>query len=432
MASRSAIGFRLGRDLNSGVWPLGDSPSIEVQIAAGMPEGHYAMLAKRAADLTFTDIEQLALDKVAESRTLEFKQAVAGASDEAKKEFLADVSAFANANGGDLVYGVAEDAGTAESVPGLELPDPDAEKRRLGDLIRSGLEPKLVNFDIEWLPSGGSKGVMVVRVPRSWSMPHRVTLRGHDKFYMRNSTGKHPMNVDELRSAFNLSQTVFDRLERFRGERLNKIASDQGSIAVPKGAKVVFHVLPLISFAESLDIRVGDYTGVILPLGGYGGHHRYTSEGFALCSGQIDFETAPQAYSMIFRSGVIECVASIGYEKEHGKMVQLRAIERDLEKIFPSCLYLLNQQGIEPPVVLSLSLVDIAGHRAAMRPEAGVLSYPCRQESVIFDEQVMTKDELAAPTMTILKRVIDTMWNAFGVAASPSYDRVGNWIASHA
>ena len=40
---------------------------------------------------------------VAERRTVEYKRELPERHDEAKKEFLADVSPFANANGGDLV-----------------------------------------------------------------------------------------------------------------------------------------------------------------------------------------------------------------------------------------------------------------------------------------------------------------------------------------
>jgi len=34
--------------------------------------------------------------------------------------------------------------------------------------------------------------VLVVRSERSWIGPHRVVLKGHDKFYARNSAGNIP------------------------------------------------------------------------------------------------------------------------------------------------------------------------------------------------------------------------------------------------
>jgi predicted HTH transcriptional regulator len=53
-----------------------------------------------------THIESLVTNEVPEGRTIEYKQALPGGNDVAKKEFLADVSSFANASGGDLLYGV--------------------------------------------------------------------------------------------------------------------------------------------------------------------------------------------------------------------------------------------------------------------------------------------------------------------------------------
>lgn len=385
------------------------------------------MLSKRTADLTFADIEQLARDKIAESRTLEFKRELPGAADDAKREFLADVSAFANANGGDLIYGIVENRGVAESAPGIEVTNPDDVRRRMGQLIRTGLDPKLLNFDIEWLPANESKGALILRIPRSWLMPHRVTLRHHDKFYIRDSTGKHPMDVDELRNAFNLSQTIFDRLQRFRDARLEKIATNSASIAVWGGPKFVFHLLPLISFVESIDIRVGMYTSFVLPMGAGGGNPRYTSEGFALCSAPIDLGEAGRSYSLMFRSGRIECVTSVGYETPDGKLVDLGGIEQGLQQAFPSCRSFLEQHGIEPPLVLSLSLMDIDGSRVPIRPAIRSLSYPCRERTVVSEEQITTKDQLNEPTMTIFRRAIDVMWNAFGIEASPNFDRSGNW-----
>jgi predicted HTH transcriptional regulator len=170
------------------------------------------MLVKRLHELTIEDVK--GLTGVAESVHLDFKSAVVGTADRDKREFLADVTAFANAAGGDLIFGATTLDGVAAEIRGVELDDPDREKLRLGDLIRSGAEPRLSHFDIVWLPMVENRGVLVLRIPRSWIAPHRVTLQGHDKFYIRNSAGKHPMNVDELRRAFTLAEGVADRVRR--------------------------------------------------------------------------------------------------------------------------------------------------------------------------------------------------------------------------
>jgi predicted HTH transcriptional regulator len=144
------------------------------------------------AELQLEDIDSLTQNRVSESLYIDFKSAPIGTTDEDKREFVADVTAFANASGGDIIFGVTTQEGAASHAPGIALVDPDKEKLRLAELIRSGTERRLSYFDMKWLAMGGQKGILIVRVPRSWGAPHRVTLRGHDKFYIRNTAGKHP------------------------------------------------------------------------------------------------------------------------------------------------------------------------------------------------------------------------------------------------
>jgi hypothetical protein len=80
------------------------------------------------SELAPTDLE--ALIGLSESRYLEFKSAPVGATQDDRREFLADVSSFANASGGDLVYRITEQEGAASAAPGITVADADKEKLR--------------------------------------------------------------------------------------------------------------------------------------------------------------------------------------------------------------------------------------------------------------------------------------------------------------
>jgi predicted HTH transcriptional regulator len=83
------------------------------------------MIDKPLGDIDSEDLQRLQVNGVAESRSLEYKQALPGGTDLERKEFLGDVSSFANATGGDLLYGVTEaredgkPTGIPKSVDGL-------------------------------------------------------------------------------------------------------------------------------------------------------------------------------------------------------------------------------------------------------------------------------------------------------------------------
>ena len=69
------------------------------------------MIAKNLTDIRTEDIEALIANAASESTTLEFKRDLPGGTDDAKREFLADISALANTSGGDLLYGIEEQDG---------------------------------------------------------------------------------------------------------------------------------------------------------------------------------------------------------------------------------------------------------------------------------------------------------------------------------
>src|SRR5215510_6616741 len=119
-------------------------------------------------------------------------------SDGDKKEFLYDVSSFANASGGHLIYGIEEQGGTPTKVVGLTLSDADAELLKLQSLILDGIDPRIPGVELRYVPLPNSGPVLIIHIPKSWVLPHMVTLKGTDKFYSRNSGGKHRVDVDEL------------------------------------------------------------------------------------------------------------------------------------------------------------------------------------------------------------------------------------------
>jgi predicted HTH transcriptional regulator len=71
------------------------------------------MLTKRLEDIDLADIEALRANGVAEGHFLDFKATGVADSRDDRREFLADASAFANASGGAIIYGVTESAGVA-------------------------------------------------------------------------------------------------------------------------------------------------------------------------------------------------------------------------------------------------------------------------------------------------------------------------------
>ena|SRR5579872_7127111 len=83
---------------------------------------------KRVANLAESDIQDLIANGIEEGREIDYKEALKVGTDGDKKEFLADVSSFANASGGHLVFGVAEIKGRPTEIKPLAIANWEAER----------------------------------------------------------------------------------------------------------------------------------------------------------------------------------------------------------------------------------------------------------------------------------------------------------------
>lgn len=198
-----------------------------------------AFRGKALDALTQADVQALIDEEVSEGLGLDFKRGVPRSRDE-RKEFVADVTAFANAEGGHLICGVdegeGENKGVAVDAQGVEVSSVDDEVLRLTNLIRDGASPRVPNLRIEGVPVGAGRFVFVVEVPQSFARPHMVTLKGAIPFNLRHSRSSEPMTLDEIRSAFNLAGSVVERIRGFRSERLQALANDSQPMPIERGS----------------------------------------------------------------------------------------------------------------------------------------------------------------------------------------------------
>lgn len=273
------------------------------------------MIAESVDQITAATIRRLVDNRVPEGRTLEYKSLLPGGTDEDKREFLYDASSFANANGGDIVFGISDErkegqsTGVPEAIMGINSTDASGEIPRLASLLRDCISPRVRGIEFRPIEVSNGQSVLVLRIPRSWIGPHMVTFRGANRFYSRHAAGKSIMDVSELRTAFALSSSLPERLRAFRTERILQIESGEGPAALPAGAKIILHLVPL----AALDSTLGqDYTAsakevrlMLLPIGQSSCGHRFNFDGFLVYSVA---RSPVRGYVQLFRSGIVEVV----------------------------------------------------------------------------------------------------------------------------
>lgn len=394
------------------------------------------MITKNVNEITEDDLQELIDNSVSEKKTIEYKQSLPGNSDADKKEFLADISSFSNASGGDLIYGITEDRakGIPNKLEGLTVENADQVITRLENMIRDGIKPRISGIVIQPIKVLKSKVALLIRIPRSWNSPHRVTFKGHDKFYTRSTNGKYPLDVTELRIAFNLSEKTTERIRRFREDRISNIFTNETPVPFYDNAKIVLHLIPIISFnpAQRYELnKITSHPEKLQPIVHSGFYNRHNLDGFLTYS--RDREGKSYSYVQLFNNGIIEAVEGryLDPRLNNGNL-KIRGTAYEIKLIESLSIYLsaLKELNVELPIFIFLTLVGVKGYFMS----AGQGVYETRGEYEI-DRDILLLPEVIVENYDttpdeVLKPCFNAMWNACGFPKSPNYDDTGKRIES--
>jgi len=390
------------------------------------------MIAKPLNEVKIADLQAL-LGNVREGKMIEFKREMPARTPDEKIKFLAAVSSLANTAGGDLMVGIEAVDGLAQVISGIEFSNIDAEKLRLEQLLATLIEPRLPRVDMEAVDAGGNRYVMLVRVPRSWIGPHRVVP--NDKFYGRNSGGKYPLDVGELRTAFVLSETAAERIRAFRSDRLIKIAAGDTPVPMHPGARMAIHAVPVSTFAaaRTLDIVQEMGRGHVMPIPpgrmGHPNEYRPNLDGLVIFTNPGAGQLAG-GYAQVFRSGAVEGVDVLHIDDQTDAPYLLgMTFESTAVSAIENYVTFVKSLGLGYPIVIFVSFCGMAGCHLRTPTEIGVGYYnagPLTQDVIPLPEINLESDTQDVSDM--LRPVFNQVWNAFGFMGSTKYDQNGKWI----
>ncbi len=391
---------------------------------------------KRPNTITEADLQALKDNEVRESKTVDYKSALPGNSDEEKREFLSDVSSFANAAGGYLIFGIEEEQGIPVNICGLGNINSNDQILRLENIILNGIEPRIPGLTIHPIACGNST-VILIYIPRSWASPHMVTFKNYSRFYSRNSAGKYQLDVSELRALFLLSETTAEKIRGFRADRLGKIIAGETPIAIDDTAKIVLHIVPLDAFNPAT--RVDVYSNVPR------GHSLYAP---IYCSnvswdrqynfdGLLTFwkprqEDPAHSYLQVFHSGIIEAVDAYILQPNGSKLIlRDKECEQALIEGLQRFTDIQRHLAVEPPFFVMLSLLGVSGYVIPVFPGPSFFSgleynvHPIDRDNLVIPEIVLEDFDYEADK--VLRPLFDAVWNAAGWPQSLNYDENGNW-----
>lgn len=149
---------------------------------------------------TIDDINNLITNEVEENIHLDYKAAGAldKKDDKKRNEITKDISAFANSDGGIIVYGISEEDHRPKEISPID--GRIYTKEWLENVIQL-IQPRIDDLKIYPIRIGDlRKSIYVVKIPRSGNVPHMARDK---RYYKRFNFKSEPMEDYEVKDLYN-------------------------------------------------------------------------------------------------------------------------------------------------------------------------------------------------------------------------------------
>lgn len=140
------------------------------------------ILGIRADKVTEDDINRLIDNQVQENKSLDYKKELNISKDSDRKEFLFDISAMYNTDGGCILFGIEEEkdlksqnTGKPLKITGIEIENSDKLFQQIEDIIKNCTDPSINNVIINEILVDSLK-VLILGIPKGLGLPSMVTL----------------------------------------------------------------------------------------------------------------------------------------------------------------------------------------------------------------------------------------------------------------
>lgn len=384
---------------------------------------------RRVGELSLDNILRLIADRTPESVSLDYKQSFPLGNDEARRDFLIDVSAMANTAGGVLIYGITEDRDSAGNTTGLPAAVADATAPDLSTdracsallaCIDTGLSPKLLGCEAQAIDLGG-KVVFALGVPRSLESPHAVWFKKLGRFYRRRGTDNYQVEVPELRDMFLEREDWRTQAEDYHRNRVDEVKAGKVLAAFPANTFAAIHILPLGRLRDSVDVYgVARRT---FALDRYVPHPSHFADSGNQIRGSlagpmiVSLGNQSQSFVTLLRNGGIEYVTNQFFRVPANNGVGQGLYVGHIANTLPNLCdaYVENAQldfGLTPPYSLHLTILGAQGLKAVIDTNEGGFNFPtalpeaiCSDRIVIPAVIVETSGEARTAAMTIVQVV---------------------------
>ena len=377
------------------------------------------MLEQNFDDINAETIQALINADAQETVRLEFKRETYGKTPDDKKEFLKDITAFANTFGGYLFIGIDEKDGRASGIIPLSSNTIDKEIRRLESIKRTGIEPEVAGLRMKPVEvSGGS--VIVIHIPQGSNPPYRVIFRNSNRYYGRNSAEAYELRLDELRVLFSQRRRVEEQAAAFVRERFLRIHAGDGikPLQLSNGV-LVMHLVPLLDFADRRR-RIG-----LSKLREHSEHFPSISQNPPAPRANLEglcVSHSQDSYTQIFRDGSVESVSAALFRQDPDgiQILPPKLWCKQLTEILKKYMKGLQKLGAQPPIMLQISAFGICGLKMGTSQISFQVHAAYERETLHLPSAII--EEYRDDYNSTIAEQMHFLWNVFGEDRCPLFN----------
>lgn len=397
---------------------------------------------RRLSQVREADLVSLIDNGVPESVHLDYKQALdlenpnKDKARNSRQEFLRDLTALANADGGLLLFGVSErregnvKTGLPEAILGIDVMNEHSYYQLIDQLLRDGVdEPLPGTTEVQLVRLSTGKCVLAVRCSKSHRAPHMVTLGGVTEFRVRTNTGTEPMSTAQIRDAVLQGESEVERARLWCQQQEKEIA------AVLGGRYWTLIYVPLRRGPGLLDLTNDNVLGRLRRLcvpALDAQHQHYASDAFCFEGFRRLWREVDQERVTVYRSGPVVYQGNYSIRDHDGRFNHWM-FERAIRDGIHDLVGLMRDLVLPWPGHIALVLAGVQGMSIARgdwnfeRDIHEHRKWPHRFE---LDRIGPIETAVVDPTEdpdTLLRPLLDVIWNAANYAQCPGFDANGKY-----
>ena len=397
------------------------------------------MFSKKLDIIELQDIQELIENEVAESKTLEYKRDLHIETGDERKEFLADISSFANADGGYIIYGISENGDTKlpDDICGIPIKNEDELIRKIENMLRDSIAPRIPDIDYKAIRLNSEKGILIIYISPSFLSPHRVTYKSHDKFYTRNSKGKYSMDVNELRQAFTFSESLYKQIESYKLDNLSSLVANRYGYLEDRLPIFNLSFFPLSAFRSrnlfSIDQIKRSIDKVNMTAFGLTHTPQITIDGIMINGKYMRSNKMydKSALAKCKTNGIVEQSTTDFFNPAFGedkiKLIYCAGLIEKTITVVKSVLQYYQELNVPTPIIMSCAIMNGDGFTIPAQLFMDIYGTIDREALLIPDVLI---DDLSIEPVVLLRPVFNAIWNSCGYPYCPAYDERGNYVGA--